>query len=335
MKKKNKYQKSELTSKERKALRADEPAPKPEPTEDEITAKKKSTRIVAAVLAVVAVIVIFLGVFIPTYMSTQYMFESNPVAVIKMHTEDETYTLKYELFEDECPAGVTNFCYLASIGFFDGTVIYDTQNKRVRFGGYEKQKDDKGNDKYVHRANNEEFVTAHLDDFDLIANPDRVTENNHSKLFKYSLKNDNTKLNEYDKLFTLNASTYSGTMAATVFQIFGDADTVGDSNRNKDVLTNASGGSTRTYSVYPIGQPLKDDKKTCEAINAILNLKTVDTKVNTYYLPPEKTVTIESVKIYNFGEKNKWNNLQYEHGYESYMIEKFGSGVFYSWNKTV
>ncbi len=331
--KKKTFQKSELTSKERKALRQDAP-------EEQAPAvnNKMSARITAAVLAAVAAIAVFVAIFVPTYMAANYMYESNPVAVITVGIGDENYTLKYELFENESPKAVANFSYLASVGYFDGTVVYDTQNKRVRFGGFTKTEKD-GTVTYSHRAYDEAFTTAHLDDFNSAASG-RVTEKDHSSLYRYSLSNDSTALKETDLLFSLNAYKSNCQEAATNFQIFADPNLL-PSTDNSNVAgervippdTIEGNSRSRTFYSYPIGIPLNDDKATGEAINKILALKSVDEPVNSYFRPPEQTVTVKTVKVYNYKEYGKWNKSEYAHGFESYMTERFGSGVFYSWNR--
>lgn len=337
---KKKFEKSEPMSKELKSLRGNDPAPTDSETD------KKSRRITIIVIAAVAAIAIIVGIIVSVYMSFNYMFEGNPVAVIDISIDDETYTLKYELYEDECPKGVANFCYLASIDYFDGTVVYDTQNKRVRFGGYTKTVDENGNATYSHHAYDEEFTTAHADDFNLVAYPDRVSESDHSKLFRYALQEDQTARKETDKLFTLNAYKHDCQIAATNFQIFGDPTLVPSGNGNNsipgdldpvpapdDKITGTGGDRSRTFVSYPIGEPLNDDRETKNAINVILGLTTADDPVNDFFRPPVQTVTIDDVKIYNYGEYEKWTKSEYEHGFESYMTSKFGTNVFYSWTR--
>lgn len=317
--KKKQWKKSELSAKERKELRRE---PKPEP---KAAAKRPSVAIWVAVG--LAALAIFAGIFIPTFMFCNYMFEKNPVAVIRLNIGGEAYDLKYELFYEECPIAVTDFAYLASVGFFDGTVVYDAQNSRVRFGGYTQKTNETGKVSLVHRSADEAFTSARANDF----RPAHYEGGSHAAIFRYSLKEDETGMKETDLPFSLNANKPSSAGGATEFQIFGNVD-VGN---NPDELV--SGTTRRIYQVYPIGRPLEGDDGAARAVEAIFALGLAEETYNAYFRPPaSKTVTVESVKIYNFGEYEAWRQNKYEYAFEDYMEEKFGSdssSVFRSWAK--
>ncbi len=91
--------------------------------------------IISGVALLCAVVVIVLGIILPFALSDEYTDEQgvHPYAVMKL---SNGMTIKYEIWEEKCPIAATNFIYLANIGYFDGTVIFDTHGGWVRFGGW-------------------------------------------------------------------------------------------------------------------------------------------------------------------------------------------------------
>ncbi len=121
--------------------------------ENEKDKPKKSFKawIISGVAIFCALVVIALGIILPIALSDEYTDEQgvHPYAVMKL---SNGMTINYEIWEDRCPIASTNFIYLANSGYFDGTVIYDTQGGWVRFGGW--------------MANNSEGVAIHRGDSD-------------------------------------------------------------------------------------------------------------------------------------------------------------------------
>lgn len=314
--------KESLSAKERKALR-EQNNERLQSTDGRAAAEReelgKRRRIFAIVILIVAILAVAIGAAIPTYMSCNYMFERNPVAVIKMDAGGKTLTMKYELFANDCPIACTNFAFLASVGWFDGAVVYDTQNEYVRFGGY-RQTEEEGKTVYKHKANDESYTSKLTNNF----SEDRYKDGDHSGMFSYKLNSDSSKLTYTDVAFALCAQTSSSAQAATEFQISGSTKT-----RN-DRLTKSDGSATKTLYVKPFGKPLNDDGATADAIDYILNMQRSETAVNDYFHAPATTVTVKSVKVYNFSEE--WTNVKYKHGFESYMSEVL-NGFTSSWSR--
>ena len=315
--------KQSLSAKERKELRAQEQQRKQSPDGKiaaDVEASGRRRRVIALVALVVAVIALAVGITVPAYMSCNYMFERNPVAVIKMDANGKELTLRYELFVNDAPIACANFAFLASIGWFNGSVVYDTQNDYVRFGGYMQATDDSGKTIYKHRANDESFTSKLTDNF----TAGRYKDGDHSGMFSYRLNADsNNKLTYTDIGFALCAQTSSSAQAATEFQISGSTKT-----RN-DRLTN--GKTTKTLSVKPFAKPLSDDAETNEAVDHILGLERGETAINDYFYAPKTAVTVKNVKVYNYSEE--WTEVKYEYGFESYMTEVL-NGLSTSWSKT-
>ncbi len=338
MKKKDKFRKSELSAKERKELRRAEEERRPTVAEAEAEEDKRTRRrIYAIALAVVAAIAIAVGVAIPTYMSCNYLFERNPVAVIEMSIGEKSYTMKYELFAADCPYATANFAFLADSGVFDGATVYDTQRDWVRFGGYVAETDEEGKTVFKHRSEDEEFCRALQKDFNEVhytktvtSNGQTTTEDNPTEVLKYTLKQDKVRLNYTDYDFALCSNYSGGSQSMTEFQISGTREA-------RPTTLQGSNNRTATVNFQTFGRLFNDDEKTKEAVAAVLALAQDENGeknyMNTYFLPPVTAVTIEKVKVYNY--EFPWKTAKYPHGFEDYMNEITAfSSESDNWNKS-
>lgn len=109
-----------------------------------------------------------------------------------MKAGDRTLTMKYELFAADCPRACANFVFLAEAGFFDGAVVFDTQNSRVRFGGYYLTEDASGGVSYAHRSDDTAFLSGLTDEFSEEHYTDSDGETDYSEMLRYTLRSDST-----------------------------------------------------------------------------------------------------------------------------------------------
>lgn len=320
---KDRNDRRDMTSRERKEERRREEARsrgEDARTESEKAASDRRKRVFVAVALVAAIILVAAGTAIPVYMSCNYMFEDNPVAVIELKAGDRSFTMKYELFASDSPIACANFAYLASVDFFDGAVIYDTQNEWVRFGGYRLSSDDDGETTYTHVADDESFTSALTDDF----SPERYEEDDHSGIFGYRLNYDDTSLSYTDVEFALCANMHDSAQAATEFQISGSV------TRRDDYVTRDSTNTRRYFKVEAFGRPLKEDAQTAEAVEYILALQRSEETINGYFLAPTTPVVVTDVRVYNYSEE--WTRSSHEHGFESYMTDELDAFYSDTWN---
>lgn len=338
MKKKDKFRKSELTAKERKELRRAEYTTSEAVTADASREEKLSRRrIYAVALAVVATIAIAVGIAIPSYMSCNYLFERNPVAVIELTIGEKSYTMKYELFAADCPYATANFAFLADSGVFDGVAVYDTQRDWVRFGGYVEGTDENGTKVLKHRSDDEEFCRGLQKDFTEVhytktvtSNGQTTTEANPTEVLKYTLKRDSVRLNYTDYDFALCSNYSGGAQSMTEFQISGKREA-------RPTTLHGSNNREATLNFQTFGRLFDNDEKTKEAVAAVLALAQPEdgekNYMNIYFLPPVTSVTIKKVKVYNYDFP--WKTTAYKHGFEDYMNEITAfSSVSDNWNKS-
>ncbi len=322
--KKNKFVKSELSARERKEKRRAEEeraASYDGRTEKERVeyASRRKNAIIAVIAAVVLMIIV--SATILTVMSCNYMFEKNPIAVFVFESDGKTYKLEYEIFIDDSPNASDNFLYLASIGFFDGTIVYDTQNEQVRIGGYDGVKRDDGELTYTHRSDDVTFVNGLKGDF----SPERFEEDDPS-VFKYRVNKDNNNLDYRLFDYALCANVSGSAASSTEFQF------VCGNKEMADYID--ADGSRKTFTLETFAVP-KDEEKAKETFSYILGLQTYTDDngdpeyARKYFRAPQQTVWLKSVKVYNYDDA--WNDRKYEYGFESYMTEK--NAISSSWTK--
>ena len=295
MKKKQKYS---LTAKERKAMREagyelKEESPEQEGEEAEKAAARRAKirRItIVSVVAVLAAALITTAIVLPIAMTkNKYSYVGNPVAVIEL---DNGMTMRYEIFESTCPVAATNFLYLAKIGYFNGTIIFDSQNNWVRFGGFESTASSS------HRSNNKEFCDKITD----------VPKDTDGDTFSYRLKKDTSS----------DASNLTSQAGVLSF-LYNDTATEFQVAAIDGAQTNVPGTSLYK-SMTAVGRALDDE--TMENIKAIAALSRLESSsggytLHSYWRPPLASsdpvtlIKIKSVKLYNLAS-SKWKNFNFE-----------------------
>lgn len=296
MKKKEKYS---LTAKERKAMRkagfepVDTRTPEEKEAEEKAAeAKRKKIRLIAVISLVVllAAALIATAIALPVVMARRkYAYVGRPVAEISL---DNGMTLTFEIFEDSCPVAATNFLYLARIGYFDGTIIFDSQNNWVRFGGFEDTAS------RSQRRNNEAFC-------DGVSDVPRDDDGDGA--FTYRLKSDTSS---DAKNLTRQAGVLSFMYGetATEFQVAA----IDNAQTNRP-------GSSSSLSLTAVGRALDDE--TLMNIAAIAALSRLESSadghtLHSYWRAPvtsSESVTlirIQSVKLYNLS-KAKWKHFNF------------------------
>lgn len=325
--KKKKFVKSELSARERKEMRRAEEEralSRDGRTESERAerAERGKSRLIA--LVAIAVIIIAVGITVPVAMSCNYMFEKNPIAVFSFESGGKTYKVEYEIMITDCPNAANNFLFLASTGFFDGTIVYDTQNSQVRIGGYDGVTyGDDGTPSYTHRSDDLDFANGLKSDF----SPERYKDPDDPTIFKYRLNKDDNNLT-YSMFDYALCSNYSGSDASsTEFQF------VCDKNGMVDALSVAGSGN-KTFKLEPFAVP-KDKAQAEQTFSYILGLDTYKNEngdtvyARKYFSAPAQTVTLKSVKVYNYDDA--WNDRRYEYGFESFMAES--GAITSTWTK--
>ena len=88
------------------------------------------------VAGVLALLMILFAVLIPTVIVPNVRFGhlNNPVVVFHLSNGER---IEIVVYEEAVPHAATNFLYLARIGFFNDTIIFDTTRGFVRFGQFE------------------------------------------------------------------------------------------------------------------------------------------------------------------------------------------------------
>ncbi len=306
-----------MTSRGRKELRRREEGAA-EMTEAEYAEKRGRARVFLIAGLIVAVMLIAAGITIPTVMAANYMFYDNPVAVFTFGTGGEKYEVEYEIFVSDAPNAANNFMYLASIGYFDGTIVFDTQNEQVRFGGYYDPVYDEedGEWDYSHRSKDLGFISGLTDDF----SPERFENESYPEVFRYTVKKDYANKMKYSDFDYALCGNYSGSaLSATEFQFC--CDRTADAEH---LSPQGGSGSVQSLSLEVFGAPL-DEEEAAETFGVILGLDRYVSSDGTpecarrYFRAPMRKVTVERVKIYNYSPE--WKDSKYKYGFESYMTE--------------
>ena len=259
--------------------------------------KKFTTWIISGIALFCALIIIALGIILPFALSDEYTDEEgvHPYAVMKL---SNGMTITYEIWEESCPIAATNFIYLANIGYFDGTVIYDTQGGWVRFGGW--------------MANNSAGVAVHRGDSDTaflnkITLSKGVDSNGNEKDFSnnkfgYRIKQDTAYGTNYEPGYL----TFCYERSATEFQI---ATTTATTPTIANDNNSYGGWKSATFGMVA-------DQESLNNIKAIAAL-TVDTdgakfKHSYYVAPLDKNglIKIESVEVRK-KNRDKWTNFDF------------------------
>lgn len=250
---------------------------------------KRVVVIIAIVATFIGVAAIVLGIVLPLALNDEYVDKYvNPQAKINL---SNGMTLEFEIWEEECPNAATNFIWLASIGYFNGTILHDGTNGWVRMGGFLPDS--------THRGDDTDFADK-LPDAEY-KNRDGKTDVSGNK-FGYRLKVD-TKRQE--SRTTVGALSFCYQRSATEFQIAAD-EKIGDT-------IDGDNGSAQKWdsSVFAFAA----NSETIEKIRAIYALDRDDgTKFeHSFYRAPlsgGETIKITSVKV---TEKYapKWKNFSF------------------------
>lgn len=300
-KKEKQKQQQGLTANQRKEKRRESD---PEYTRHQppTRAEKSNRKLIIIIAAIVLAVIIAAGVAIPLWYYSDYRFADNPIVEIKL---DNGMTLKYEVFVSDSHNISTNFLFLCRIGYFDGSIIYDTQEDWVRFGGY--YLDDAG--QYAHRSEDSEFLAKTEKYFD---------EYKGEKQFKYQLLSDDVNFSSAD-----DAAVYGlfGNYRnfCTEFQFLGRKDA-------RDVLANISNNKSYKFNTEYIAAPYEDGpgQSTTDNLKSLFSLGYGDT----YYKNTFKTIDtpqfikIVSTKVHNY-------SAPFSDNFETYMKE---NQAVSSWN---
>ena len=249
------------------------------------------------------------------------MFERDPVAIFKIKIGDETRHLKYEILVKDSPISANNFIFLAEKGYFDGTIIYDTQSDWVRFGGYMESKDSDDNLTFKHKTQDDDFMRKISDNFD----PDRY-KTSYSSLLQYKLKKDNTSISYENLRYALCSNISGSSQASSEFQI--------NMTPSPSTTIHNDSGSSRSFTLQMFGQVHNEDKETIATLNEIYSLQQSDKYIFNYFKPPVSptTVKIESVKVFNYDQE--WRQTKYKFGFESYMTDELNAFTSTTWNSS-
>lgn len=271
--------------------------------------KQKSFRrlIIIVVAIVLGVAIIATGIILPFVFNDEYTTDKdvNPVAQISL---SNGMTLEYEILESQAPAASTNFIYLASIGYFDGTIIHDNSNGWVRFGGYQTDS--------VHRGDsNKEFLST-------------VTDRDAYKNNKFGYRLGNTK-DSACQLDMVGALAFSYARSATEFQIMGLS-----RNQRTDLVEGDDNANGWLYQVFAT-----PTTETVECVRKLVALQ-ADTEhakfTHSYFCAPldnGNLITIKSVKVIK-KYKDKWENFNFVDFFVNDSETKCGSWIKTSQKKT-
>lgn len=262
------------------------------------------------IASLLGVAIIITGIILPFALNDTFTDDESvrPYAVIKLSNGMQ---LDFELWEDDCPNGVTNFIYLASIGYFDGAAIFDSQNGWVRFGGWLPSG--------IHRGDSDTAFLAKITDRTWTASDGTVTDRSENK-FGYRLKNDTKNSNRRGEMGVLS---FCYERSATEFQV------VADENTSLTI----SGDDGGPWNCAPIG--IAASETTRNNLAAIYALDRDDGTVfaHDYYRAPldeNGMICIKSVKVTR-KFSGKWRNFDFM----DFMYGANGSSHLSSWYRTV
>ena len=246
--------------------------------------------IIAALIVVIGVGGVLAGILVPLKLGSREFTDEegvNPKATIKLSNGMQ---LDFDIYENECPNGATNFIWLASIGYFDNVILFDSQQGFVRFGGWTDAKNEDGTP--MHRGDDD---TSFTDKIKLSEWTDtgNKTKNFDKNKFGYRLKSDSAKSNTVNTIGTLS---FCYERSATEFTL---------TAKENPVLTvpndnGGSSGSKQEWKVSPFG--FASNPQTIDNIKAIEALDRDDgTKFNHDYfrapLDENGLIKIKSVKV--------------------------------------
>lgn len=300
------------------------------PQEDVVAVKKQPNRLIIIITAIVLALAIIATAIVLIVINSNPKYTNddiNPTAEIKL---TNGMTLTYQIREDLAPHASENFIYLAEIGYFNGTVIYDLDNNAgfLRMGGYLEDGGHRG-DNYL--ANLDEgkdgrFANGYNKRIKSLDEHYKKTYDSYkfpsSNLFGYRFSSESSSLQHS----TFGVLSFSYQYTATEFQ-FTIADTQSLTVKDK------------VWKITPFAEPLNDTVETLKKISEM----TVDEnnsfhKVEGYDftapLDNNKLIKIKSVNITGMN-KDKWKGFDFIETF--YDLEngsrRIGAGLS-TWNTT-
>ena len=255
--------------------------------------------IIAALIVVIGVGGVLAGILVPLKLGSREFTDEegvNPKATIKLSNGMQ---LDFDIYENECPNGATNFIWLASIGYFDNVILFDSQQGFVRFGGWTDAKNEDGTP--MHRGDDD---TSFTDKIKLSEWTDtgNKTKNFDKNKFGYRLKSDSAKSNTVNTVGTLS---FCYERSATEFTLTADEST-------DPTIPTGNSGSKQEWKVSPFG--FASNPQTIDNIKAIgaLDLDDDGTKFNHDYfrapLDENGLIKIKSVKV-TVKYSGKWKSF--------------------------
>lgn len=252
-------------------------------TDGQIAEKKKTrNRILLIAVPVILAIIIIVSVVIPVWFYSDYRYAKNPVVVMNL---SNGMTLKYEVYAADAPNLATNFLFLCRIGYFDGNIIFDTQQLLVRFGGYYIE-----DGKYAHRKDDNALISATSKYFKDNANKETQ--------FKYKVNRDSAVK------FDINSTS-------AVYGLFGNYNTYCS---EYSVLGRVGAKNSEIpYNLQYLASAFDTDTE--ENIEAILGLKQSDDYYRSKFKTPDDPfITIKSVRVHNYQQP-------FDNNFETYMTD--------------
>lgn len=273
-----------------------------ETVKDTVAPKKKKnlkTLLIAIVASILGIAIIVTGIVLPIVLNDEYITEENvnPYAEMKL---SNGMTIRYEIWENDCPIASTNFIYLANIGYFNGTVIFDNQYGWVRFGGWKADS--------THRGDSD---TDFLDKIDRTYGEKDYSKNK----FGYRLKADSSNNAKYSSIGTL---TFCYERSATEFQVVASDNTANTINDGGEWKSAAFGMAADEESIENI-----------KKLAALSRDENGEKFKHDYYRAPldkDGLIKIESVKVRKKLE-SKWKNFDFM----DYLLGADGSTRRNSW----
>ncbi len=201
-------------------------------------------------------------------------------------------TITMEIYEDEAPIAATNFLFLAQIGFFDGTIIYDVQPERnfMRFGAY------KGYGTDETKYKDADFIANIPQKMFNVVNADtQYFDKAESNKFGYRLRKDLNSGTRYgDEAFVVS---YNNANAGDfVINLI-------DNNRDFRVGTSSIASNLVAFGKFA-------DEASQKILQDIYALdKNLHTGINNT-VGTDPVIRIESVKVSNLNKK-KWKNFEF------------------------
>lgn len=222
-------------------------------------------------LLIAGVALIAVAVILP-FSCNPYMFMDNPVAEIELNTGDK---LTFEIYEDSCNIAATNFLFLAKNKYFDNTIIFDIQQKWVRFGNYKS-------------------MTELVEDDDAYIESLPGFYDNHKNKMGYRLKPDTSS--DAKRYGEAGMLVFDYKQSSCRFFISSD----------ENLQTNLNGVD---HTPTVVGRYLNDE--TLEAVKRITELPIDENTPSTEWKNPKTPVIIKKVRLYNMDNK-KWKKFHFE-----------------------